>query len=222
MILLPMNGSGTKDWLQKAKSTNPLTSKTSKDAALIEQENRPNSTRQSWNESSILLWNTDLPKQAQVFLVHIRAKRWQKPLPETSKSSTLQAALALPTRLGQHGPMNSPAKRPMRNQNRARRCSHLSGLLAPLALLLGLSACASINNPARENPQQRRERLANQYEMTAEGWHRLGSASQRDRYLRLAEQTRSAPPEESASPGAGGFIEALANAVFGTGPPSRK
>ncbi|MCV2350972.1 hypothetical protein [Paucibacter sp. Y2R2-4] len=205
MILLPMNGSGTKDWLQKARFTNPLTSKTSKDAALIEQENRPNSTRQSWKESSILLWNADLPKQAPYFLVQLDASRWQKPLPKTSKNSTLQRALGRFPGADHTADM----KKHMDWRSTLARCR----ATLPLVLWLSLSACASRVPAAGDSPEQQREHLAVQYELTADAWERLGSTEQRDRYRRLAEQTRQAPLQDRRS--SGGLIEALAHALFG-------
>lgn len=82
-----------------------------------------------------------------------------------------------------------------------------------LALLLSLSACASGPSTASGSALQQREHRAVQYELTADAWERLGSFEQRDRYRRLAEQTRQAPPEEGRS--SGGLIEALAHALFG-------
>ncbi len=193
--------------LQKHRFTNPLTSRTSKDAALIEQEIRPNSTRLSWKESRILLWKADPPQAGGVFLVRPQAQKWQKALLATPKSSTLRPGL---------GRLQAAA------HTAGMKHTLLPGLTTSLlarqglgAALLSLAACASNPPQPGSSPQEQREHQAIQYDLTADAWERLGSTEQRDRYRRLAEQTRRAPPEQPSA--SASWIEALAHALFGPG-----
>ena len=65
-------------------------------------------------------------------------------------------------------------------------------------LALALSACAS--TPAElEAAKMEREKIANGFELTADGWQRLGvNVAQQAHYRKLAEETRKAPPPRPA------------------------
>ncbi len=136
--------------------------------------------------------------------MHLAQPVAQKKLPQVACCGTSAAALAA---------FEWPA-------NTAGPIAHcrqkLKSSLWPVLLALTISACAS-SSAELKAAQLQRDKIANGFDLTADGWQHLGvNEEQQARYRKLAEDTRKGPKNQELAPDS--LLNRLFKALLGTPP----